>query len=102
MKTIAALASLAAIGIGGLAGCATGGDPAAVAARECGYFARVEGARLIDVTGVDAVSTGDANYKVRMRVEDGLTRRISAECLYSSASNTARWAEPLPKEFKRI
>lgn len=93
------LVSIAAVG---LVGCATSGDPAAVATRECGYFARVEGARVLDVEGVDAVSSADANYKVRMRLEDGLSRRTSAECLYSSASNKARWASPLPSGFVRI
>jgi len=102
MKSIATTVSLVAIGVSVLAGCATGGDPAAVAARQCGYFAGVEGARLIGVDGVDAVSDGDANYKVRMRIEDGMSRRTSAECLYSSVSNKARWATPLPNGFVRI
>ena len=99
MKRVATLVSIAAIG---LAGCATGGDPAAVAARECGYFARVEGARVVNVEGVDAASDADANYKVRLRVEDGMSRRTSAACLYSSVSNKARWAAPLPEGFVRI
>jgi hypothetical protein len=99
MKHIAIVAALAAAG---LAGCATGGDPASVAARECGYFARVEGARLVGVDGVDTVSEGDANYKVRLRVEDAMSRKVNAECLYSSASNKARWATPLPNGFARI
>lgn len=99
MRHIVLVAALAAAG---LAGCATGGDPANVAARECGYFARIEGARLVGVDGVDAVSEGDANYKVRLRVEDAMSRRTNAECLYSSASNKARWAAPLPDGFARI
>lgn len=94
MKRVAMLAMLAAIG---LAGCATGGDPGAVAARECGYFARVEGARVVDVESVDAVSNG---FKVRMKVEDGLSRRTSAECLY--ASSKASWVSPLPNGFQKI
>lgn len=99
MRQIVLVTALAAAG---LAGCATGGDPANVAARECGYFARIEGARLVGVDGVDAVSEGDANYKVRLRVEDAMSRRTNAECLYSSASNKARWAAPLPNGFARI
>jgi hypothetical protein len=99
MRHIVLVAALAAAG---LAGCATGGDPASVAARECGYFARMEGANLLGVDGVDPVSEGDANYKVRMRVEDALSRRMNAACLYSSASNKARWASPLPSGFARI
>lgn len=92
----------AAIAASTLAGCATGSDPARLAERECGNFARIEGARLVGVDGVDATAQGDANYKVRMKVEDALSRRINAECLYSSATRTARWAEPLPKGFERI
>ncbi len=92
----------AAIAAATLAGCATGNDPARMAERECGNFARVEGARLVGVEGVDTVSQGDANYKVRMKVEDALSRRINAECLYSSSTKTARWSEPLPKGFERI
>jgi hypothetical protein len=99
MKRIAALASIVAVAV---AGCATSGDPGEVAARECGYFARAEGARVIGVDGVDAVSEGDANYKVRLKVEDGMSRRTTAACLYSSAGNKARWAEPLPSGFIRI
>jgi hypothetical protein len=99
MKRIAALASLFAIG---LAGCATGGDPAAVAARQCGDFARQEGARLVGVDGVDATSEGDANFKVKMQVEDALSRRVKAECLFSSAGNKTRWASPLPSGFVKI
>lgn len=85
-----------------LAGCATPNDPARLAERECGNFARIEGARLVGVEGVDAVTQGDANYKVRMKVEDALSRRLNAECLYSSSTKTARWAAPLPKGFERI
>lgn len=99
MRHILMTATLAAVT---LAGCATTGDPAQLAARECGNFARLEGARLVGVEGTDAVSQADANYKVRMKVEDALSRRISAECLYSSATKTARWAAPLPKGFERI
>ncbi len=99
MRRIVLVAVLAAAGF---AGCATTGDPATVAARECGNFARIEGARLVGVDGVDAVSEADANYRVRLRVEDALSRRLNAECLYSSASNTARWAAPLPNGFARI
>jgi len=99
MKRIAALASLVAVAV---AGCATSGDPGEVAARECGYFARVEGARVVGVEGVDAVSEGDANYKVRLQLEDGMSRRTSASCLYSSVGNKARWATPLPSGFVRI
>jgi len=103
MKRIAALASMVSIGIAGVAACATGGDPgAAVAERQCSNFANVEGARLVDVQSVEPVSGGDANFKVKMRVEDGMTRRITAECLYSSASNKAWWATPLPEHFKRV
>ena len=102
MKQIAVIASMVAMGIAGLAGCATGGDPAAVAERQCSNFANVEGARLVDVQSIEPVSEADANFKVRMRVEDGLTRRMTAECLYSSTSNKARWATPLPAEFKRV
>jgi hypothetical protein len=94
MKHVAKLATLAALG---LAGCATSSDPGALAARECGYFARVEGARVVDVESVDAVSDG---FKVRMKVEDGLSRRTSAECLY--ASNKASWVSPLPNGFQKI
>ena len=99
MKRMTTLVSFAAIV---LAGCATGGDPASMAARECGNFARVEGTRLLDVEGVEPVSDGDANFKVKLRVEDGMSRRTTAECLYSSVSNKARWAAPLPNGFVRI
>ena len=103
MKQNAVIASMVAVSVAGLAGCATGGgDPAAVAERQCSNFANVEGARLVDVQSIEPVSDGDANFKVRMRVEDGLTRRMTAECLYSSTSNKARWATPLPAEFKRV
>lgn len=98
MRRIAMLAGITV----GLAGCATGGDPAAVAQRECGYLAQNDGARLVRVDGVDAVSDGDANFKVKMVVEDALSRQTSAECLYSSASNKARWAAPLPARFNRV
>jgi len=60
MKRIAALASFVAVAV---AGCATSGEPGEVAARECGYFARVEGARVIGVEGVDAVYEGDAKLQ---------------------------------------
>ena len=101
MKRIAIATSLLVIG---LAGCASTGssDPAAMAARGCEDFARGEGARPVSVEGVDTVSDGDANYKVRMRVEDRVSRKVSAECLYSSTSNRARWATPLPEGFARI
>jgi hypothetical protein len=99
MKRIALLAALGTIA---LAGCATGGDPAALAERECGNFARVEGARLIGVDGVDTVTEGDANFKVKMQVEDAMSRRTRADCLYSSANKQARWAAPLPTGFQRI
>src|SRR5215470_13427278 len=95
------IAMLAGIVIAGVSGCATGGDPAAAAQRECGYLAQNEGARLVSVDGVDAVSEGDANFKVKMLLEDSLARRANAECLYSSASNKARWAAPLPASFRR-
>ena len=100
MKRIAALVTLAALGAGGLAGCATGGDAATVAARQCGYFARVEGARLLGVDGVETAADGD--YKVKLQIEDGMSRRTNAECLYSSTSKQARWAAPLPNGFVRI
>ena len=95
------IAVLAGIVIVGVTGCATGGDPTAAAQRECGYLAQNEGARLVSVDGVDAVSEGDANFKVKMLLEDALARRTNAECLYSSASNKARWASPLPPSFRR-
>jgi len=86
----------------GLAGCATSGaDPAAVAERECGYLAKNDGARLVRVDGIDAVTEGDANFKVKMLLEDTLARQTNAECLYSSVSNKARWAMPLPPSFLR-
>lgn len=95
MKTIVTLASVAVIG---LAACATGGgDPSSVAARECGYFARAEGAHVVGVEGVEAVGDG---FKVRLKVEDALARRANAECLYSA--NKASWAAPLPNGFAKI
>ncbi|HUL66335.1 MAG TPA: hypothetical protein VLW55_17180 [Burkholderiaceae bacterium] len=84
-----------------LAGCATSGDPAAVAERECGFLAKNDGARLVRVDGIDAVTESDANFKVKMLLEDALARQTNAECLYSSASNKARWASPLPSRFMR-
>jgi hypothetical protein len=98
----ARMGTVVAMAIAALAGCATSGDPATVAERQCGYFANVEGARLVDVKAVEPVAQGDADFKVTMRVEDGLTRRMTAECLYSSSTNKARWATPLPPEFKRV
>jgi len=100
MKSVVALASLVVIGVAGCA--ATSGDPATVAVRECGYFARAEGARVLGVDGVDAVADGDANYKVRMQLEDKVARRMPAECLYSSVSNKTRWQNPLPSGFMRL
>jgi hypothetical protein len=82
----------------GLSACATGGDPAAVATRECRYFARAEGARLLDVQGVEPVADG---FKVKMRVEDGMSRKANAECVYSSANSKASWVQPLPAGFVR-
>jgi hypothetical protein len=99
MRRIAVLAGIMIVGV---TGCATNGDPAASAERECGYLAKNDGARLVRVDGVDAVSDGDANFKVKMLVEDGLERRANAECLYSSASNKAWWAAPLPASFRRV
>jgi hypothetical protein len=91
-----------ALGAAAIAGCATGGDPAAVAARQCGHFARSEGARLVGVDSVDPVSDGDANFKVRLSVEDALARKMSMSCLYSSAGNKTRWESPLPSGFFRL
>ncbi|HTT13457.1 MAG TPA: hypothetical protein VMG60_21505 [Burkholderiaceae bacterium] len=99
MRRIAMLGGIVVVGV---TGCATGGDPAATAERECGYLARNDGARLVRVDGVEAVSEGDANFKVKMLVEDALERKANAECLYSSASNKARWAAPLPASFRRV
>src|SRR5262245_3121853 len=99
MKQIALLAVLGTVT---LAGCATSGDSAAVAERECGNFARVEGARIVGVDGVDAVTEGDANFKVKLQVEDAMSRRTRADCLYTSANKQARWAAPLPTGFQRI
>lgn len=100
MKRKATFALLAAVI---LAACATGAsDPVAVAARECGNFACVEGTRLIGVDAVEPASGGESGYRVRMRVEDGLSRRISAECMYTAANNTVRWAVPLPAGFVRL
>src|SRR5262245_7815363 len=99
MLRIAIPTALMAIG---LAGCATSGDPAAVAERECGFLAKNDGARLVRVDGIDPVTEGDANFKVKMLLEDALQRQTNAECLYSSAGNKARWASPLPARFMRV
>lgn len=99
MKLTALLLSLAALG---LAACATAtGDPAAMASRQCGNFARAEGARLVGVQAVEPAG-GQSSYRVKLSVEDGLNRRITAECMYDVAGNTARWASPLPAGFVRL
>jgi len=100
MRRAALLTAMAAVG---LAACATGSgseDPAAMASRRCSNFARAEGARPVNVDGVEPAG-GQSSYRVRMRVEDGLARRLTAECLYDATGDTARWASPLPQEFVR-
>jgi hypothetical protein len=98
MKRVVWLASLGAVSI---LGCATGaGDPSSQAARACSDFARLEGTRLVGVDGVEPA--GGADFRVRLRVEDGLSRRLNAECLYSASANQARWVSPLPSGFVKI
>lgn len=92
MKTILAATLAAAL----CAACAQTGSNAAPAARaeqQCGYFAREEGLRLLEVAGVEA--DGD-NIRVRMRLEDGLNRKLNATCVYAANSNKATWAQALP------
>lgn len=100
MKTIFAAALSAAL----CAGCAQTGagssaSPAARAEQQCGYFAREEGLRLVEVAGVE--TDGD-NVRVRMRLEDGLNRKLNATCVYAAKDNKAAWAQALPAGYLRI
>lgn len=95
MKSLLARASLAVIGATLATACAQTGTaiaPEARAQQQCGYFAREEGLRLLQVTGVEA----DGNsYRVKMRLEDGLNRKLDATCIYAANGNRA-WAQALP------
>jgi hypothetical protein len=98
MKSIS-FAVLAAALCAACAQAGSGATPTARAEQQCGYFAREEGLRLLEVAGVD--SDGD-NVRVRMRLEDGLNRKLSATCVFATKSNKASWAQALPAGYLRI
>jgi uncharacterized lipoprotein YmbA len=91
MKTPALLTAVASLA---LAGCAsTNGTVQNTSQAEmtCRSFVTVEG---LGVAQMGKAETADGGFRVPVRVEDRLGRRIDNACIISN--NQARWASPLP------
>ena len=94
--TMFCLVTLSAVA---LAGCASTAGPNAGAELQCTYLARSDGLKLHQVDGVQSNANGVIALNVR--VEDAVGRRVSAVCNYTTATNTAAWAQPLPAGMRR-
>ena len=100
MKRLATVAPfLAPVVALGLAGCASSGPVASEgqAERQCRAFVALEGLR---VNQVGSAVAADGGYRVAVRIEDKLGRRLDNACLI--AGTQTRWATPLPAAFERL
>lgn len=96
-RSTLAAAAVAAGAVLTLAGCATSGTPGARTAEVmCQGLATADGLSTADL---GAAVAADGGFRVPMKVQDRVGRRIDTSCVY--ANNEARWAQPLPAGLSR-
>lgn len=84
----------AAVAVLALSACAStdaGTPSASAAAVQCQGLASAEGLRVVN-TG--AATAADGGFRVPMKVEDRIGRRVDATCVF--AGGQPRWASALP------